>query len=529
MNNNYRIIRTIHENVFQRVLECKDDNSGEVFYNNVITSPRLINLINIEGLKSIFTNILECYRTEDRLYIVTKPLEEENTSLKEYIKSNKLTLKQQFYMSKSTIKLCSDIFNMSDIVQQKILDLDKIYIGSNERLVVDCNLIFEQDYDISDNETMKRMGNILHFIFSGSEISDYNISELIPPDILKIIVRSLTKEYMYPQNALTELVNSPLYKMIYPNNEIPAEKHKEEAKKEIKTEAKTEAKKQEEDLKVISKDESQDDTAAAEMSLDRDREPIVPEEKEDDSDGVYNIYLKGSNDEDVKKNKPRKKLKKRTSNKDIKRAVVSIAVVILVLLAGNQIISKLGENSKSVSGNSTDGPQQGKNNEGNNEGINNSENDVPPENSDITNKFFNSEQISQIGYTGAVAEIDKDIYVDGNSSLLVKNQGEDKIKSLFAVIDFTDPNYSYMLKQKIGISTKMKAEKDLSASIVLEAYKDGKVASSFHTKADIYDDIWSNTLISINVTEVDRINVYLEYSGVNKVWIDSVYVDTVNK
>ena len=46
-NNNYKIIRTIYENVFQRVLECKDNESGEIFYNNVITSQRIINLIDI--------------------------------------------------------------------------------------------------------------------------------------------------------------------------------------------------------------------------------------------------------------------------------------------------------------------------------------------------------------------------------------------------------------------------------------------------------------------------------------------------
>ena len=37
MNNNYKIIRTIFENVFQRVVECKEDESGDVFYSNIIT------------------------------------------------------------------------------------------------------------------------------------------------------------------------------------------------------------------------------------------------------------------------------------------------------------------------------------------------------------------------------------------------------------------------------------------------------------------------------------------------------------
>jgi hypothetical protein len=71
MNNNYKIIRTIYENAFQRILECKDDDTGAIFYSNIITSKKVINLINLNDLKKIKSNILECYNTEDRIYIFT--------------------------------------------------------------------------------------------------------------------------------------------------------------------------------------------------------------------------------------------------------------------------------------------------------------------------------------------------------------------------------------------------------------------------------------------------------------------------
>ena len=74
MNNNYKIIRTIYENVFQRILECKDDDTGAIFYSNIITSKKIINLINIHDLRKLKSNILECYNTEDRIYIFTKSL-----------------------------------------------------------------------------------------------------------------------------------------------------------------------------------------------------------------------------------------------------------------------------------------------------------------------------------------------------------------------------------------------------------------------------------------------------------------------
>ncbi len=59
MNNNYKIVRTIFENTFQRVVECKENETGDIFYSNIITSPKVINLINIPELKSLSSNILE--------------------------------------------------------------------------------------------------------------------------------------------------------------------------------------------------------------------------------------------------------------------------------------------------------------------------------------------------------------------------------------------------------------------------------------------------------------------------------------
>ena len=102
MNNNYKIIRTIFENVFQRVLECKDNDTGEIFYSNVITSQKVINLINIEELKQISSNILKCYNTEDRIYIYTKPLKTEYKRIRDF-SGKSLTLKQQFSLSEKVI------------------------------------------------------------------------------------------------------------------------------------------------------------------------------------------------------------------------------------------------------------------------------------------------------------------------------------------------------------------------------------------------------------------------------------------
>ncbi|WP_326909411.1 hypothetical protein [Sedimentibacter sp. MB31-C6] len=510
MNNNYKIVRTIYENVFQRVLECKDNDSGDIFYSNIITSQKVINLINIEDLKKLSSNIIECYNTEDRIYIFTKPLKDERKSIKEFVNS-KLTIKQQFSLSKKIIELASDIYNMTDVVQQKILDLDRVYIDNNNEVIVDCNLIFEDEYDISDNETFKRLGNIIHFIFAGSEIVDYNISEIIPPDILKIIVRCLTREYMFPKDTLEELVRSPIYNMIFSNKKTLSNDT------EIYLTDKN-AKQLNQDLNI------KEDSTDTKIDL---------EEKTDES--VLDIYLNSNDSNDIDNVDIEKKDNiKKTSfklNKDVKRAIVSILLVVLVLLVGNSLMKKTKDSEETSGGTSEANQQENKDNKDNNE---NEENDTNQEdsneesNANVTEKkYLNDELLNNIGYQGEIAKEDNEIFVEGPSSLVIKNDVDEKVKVLFAAVDFTDEDFSYMLKRQIGVSAKTKSEMDVSALIVLEAYKDGNLASNFHTKIDIYDDLWSQNTVPINVTNADSLNIYLEYEGINKVWIDSIYIDVI--
>lgn len=493
MHNNYKIIRTIFENVFQRVLECKDNDTVDIFYSNIITSQKVINLINLEELKKISTNILECYNTEDRIYIFTKPLKSDYKGLREYM-TNNLTLKQQFKLSESVINLSQNIFNMTDVVQQKILDIDRLYVDEDNNVIVDCNLIFEQEYDIADNETFKRLGNIIHFIFSGSEIIDYNISDSIPPDILKIIVRCLTREYIFPNDVLAEMKNSPIYAMIFGiNSQI--EKPNQGIEKSIQDNShKTE-------IKEVYKEAAAD---------------IHP----GDDSPVFDIYV---NDNNPGKSS---KIKNLFTKKEIIRAAVSILIVVIVLLIGNKLIKKFG--SEGANSDNVQNNPQNESSEKPPTSENPSEEETQnPQISDSTEVFFNDELLNNVGYTGNKAAIDNDIYVEGKNSLVAANDSEGNYKALFALVNFKDEKFNYMLKKQIGIAAKMKSESDLTAQIVLEAYKNGVLTSNFHTSAQIYNDMWSQFTIPINVTDADSLNIYIEYEGKNKVWIDSIFIDVI--
>lgn len=503
MNNNYKIARTIFENVFQRVLECKDNDTGDIFYSNIITSQKVINLISLEELNKIPSNILECYNTEDRIYMYTKPFDMEYKGLRENMNSQ-LTLKQQFSLSENIINLAQNIFNMTDVVQQKILDIDKLYVDSNNRVYVNCNLIFEQEYDIADNETFKRLGNMIHFIFSGTEIIDYNISDSIPPDILKIIVRCLTREYIFPSDVLAEMKSSPIYAMIFgletKDNALLNEKELENNKESNISDAK-------ENSKVI-------------------YEEIAVDSYTNEDSPVLDIYVNDNNPMPT-----RNKIESIFSKKEINRAVVSILIVVIVLLLGNKIIKTFNKvedvNSDNLQENTED-DNPADNPQSESEVIPSEEAETPDIGiSDSTEMYFNEQILNSVGYTGNKATIDSNIYVEGKNSLVVANDVDEKIKSLFAVVDFKDEKFNYMLKKQISIAAKFKSENDVIAQVVLEAYKDGTLTSNFHTSTKIYNDIWSQFTVPINVTDSDSLNIYIEYEGKNKVWIDSIYIDVI--
>jgi hypothetical protein len=363
---------------------------------------------------------------------------------------------------------------LTDVVQQKIMDLDKLYIDGNNDLIVDCNLIFEQEYDIADNETFKRLGNIIHVIFSSTEIIDYNISDNIPPDVIKIIVRCITREYVFPKDALKELNSSPIFTMIFG----------EETGDEVKEEPK---------------------------------EPDIVIHDEDSND-YLNIYLE---DEEPAKRE------KAEIIKDIKRAAVSLLIVVIVLLAGTTIIKKLNGNEASAINN--DPPVSTPENPPGNSTENPEENPPAEEVPDFesTDKYLSGDLLEKIGYEGTVAQKDKEIYIEGNSSLMVENPGQEKVKALFAAVDFTDEDYNYLLMRQIGISGKIKSQTDTKAQLVFEAYKDEVMKSNFHALVNVYDDIWSQFTVPINVTDADVLRVYLEYEGENKVWIDSLLIDVI--
>lgn len=574
MDSNLEIIKVLFENNCQRIVECKNIKTNEKYIYNTIINQNLIKLIDIVALNNLKSNILKCYKTQDRLYIVTRPHKENNQFLlKEYIDKNELTLKQQFMITEQLINIFIEIYNTTDLLQYKIINFKNLSIDNNNTIYVNGYFEFKDEFDLSDNFSYKNIGHIIHYLFSKEEIIDYNISDKIPPDILKIIVKCLTREYFHPKDLLKEFKGSPIYDLIICKtnvcNTVPNTIHKSGTNTEIKINGENILKTNASVSDVPNVDDNidnievqNDDNLICEElyndninNLDENiqefdtenqnvedfniEEENLSEEDEIGNEKIIDIYLNSIRDDANAKVQTQ-------SNRGIKLMkffipafiIVFVTVVSIFLLKslytkeqpanGGTISNNISENNQN-SNNNTDGNSSNQNSENNeDENIDNNDKEDSEVNNDFNDKFsdyLNEDILQKIKYTGSYAVIDTENYNNGNYSLAVENTNDGEIKSLFAVIDFKNEKFRLMNNNQICVSAKFKAKQDVKAKLTVEVYKDGALLTEDSGVLDIYDDVWSQKLVYITINDFDRVNLYLEYSGQNKIWIDSINAD----
>ncbi|MFO7888507.1 MAG: hypothetical protein R6U59_09330 [Eubacteriales bacterium] len=223
---NYEVEKIIYESNFQRILLCKNKND-ELFYNNIILRERLINLIDSNYYPSKSDNIIALEETEDRLYIYSKHIELKK--LTEFITGKNLTYREKVKLTENLILKFKELEKYSDIQTQSMIKEDNLLIDENFNIIFRNLLIFDQDYDIEESTLMKTTSNYIHYIFAGDFIKEFNISEKIPPDIKKIIIRASSKEYVNIEELLASFKESPTYSLIIPlNNSENIKEYKEE-------------------------------------------------------------------------------------------------------------------------------------------------------------------------------------------------------------------------------------------------------------------------------------------------------------
>ncbi len=694
MDNSLETLKLLYENSCQKIVLCRDTRTEESFIHSTIINQKLMKLIDVNFLNSTKSNIVKAYKTSDRLYIITRYFEELNQfKLKEFIDNNKLSLKHQFVIAEQLLRLFLEVYNTTDLFQYKIVNFDNLTIDDELNIYVNGGFEFTDEFDLSDNFTYKSIGNMLHYVLSKKEIVDYNLSDEIHPDLIKIVVKCLTREYFHPKDILKEFIGSSIYNLIncktdapvnslkmsdvynieVKNDEMQKSQSNEENPKEddkstvvgvaaavsataiMSTEAIADEKANEkitdtldasdaiEDLKDLEleaetsvlesvsieneleentledtsaqdiddnsknieetntiEENALEDTSAQDIddnsknieetntieeintiehiddsnyfssiqtNLDNDEKlegsEINDSEKSDEDAevSVIDIFLKET---DGNKSNTNDNVKSTTYSNNTQKSgnnngegkskikIIIIAAVAIVLLLGS-IAFGLGLFGDKEDGNGsdivdntdngTDGTEQNvqpdsddKDDENQNPDDTNTEDDNPDkdDSGDVTEPaepvidnaesamFFNSDLISKIGYTGATAVVDTSNYNEGSSSLLIENNSEETVKSLFAIIDFDKTELEHMRGEQIVFTAKFNALQNTEVKLIVEAYKDGVLFANNSGKIEVANDIWTSEEVTINVGEIDYINLYLEVQGNNKIWIDGM-------
>ena len=219
--NNYDVKEIIFENNLQRITRCMNNENETEFYNNIIMAPRIIELIDSNLLVEQMETILASTKNEDRAYIATCILD--SIPLEDYIIQTDLTMSDQLNLTERLLDTFLKLEEYPDLIQESMIQKDNILVADGE-IVLRNLLKFSQAYDISESVLVKEVGNYIHFIYAKSYIDNYEISEKLPPDIKRLVMRCFSNQYMHIGQVCEAFKSSPTYALVaVSNNSIQSE------------------------------------------------------------------------------------------------------------------------------------------------------------------------------------------------------------------------------------------------------------------------------------------------------------------
>lgn len=471
---NYDVKEIIYDNSFQRIALCKNNDDDSEFYNNIIMSARIIDLIDTEKMTRMFKNVLLAEKSDDRAYIITVP--GEGIPFEEYFSNKSLTMKEQLLLTENLLLKFQDIETFEDLIEEAIIARDNILVNNNE---IEFNNIlkFSQGYDISESLLIKSAGDYMHYIYTGRFIDDYNISDKLPPDIMKIIIRCYSNQYRDIDEVIKAFKKSQTYSLVFVP--VPPSILKKEPAPNIDEPEKTGP-----DYKnLLNRDES--------------------------SEGEFE-----AEDTDIDETVGRRKF----SLNQIAAIILIMTIPVIILIMTNlgkevpEERAELPEANNEIVINNTNSNNAGTDGENLEETI---------------NKFFSQDLLDSTD-SEYNAEIDFKKFYDGYSSLAIKNDGSSSKKTLFAVVDMSNEDLSYMKNRQVGLSMKLTSEKDeVEGSVIVEVIEKGKISAYSSDKVLLNSDIWSLNQLTVNLGNTDKILLYFDYDGDSTVWIDGIEIDVL--
>jgi len=474
---NYDVKEIIYDNSFQRISLCVNNDDGSEFYNNIIMSTRIIDLIDTDKMTGMFNNVLLAEKSDDRAYIITVPAN--GIHFEEYFANKHLTMKEQLFLTENLLYKFQNLESFEDLIEEAVIARENILVRDN-RIEFNNILKFSQGYDISESLLIKSAGDYMHYIYTGRFIDDYNISDKLPPDIMKIIIRCYSNQYRDMGEVIKAFKKSQTYSLVV--IPIPSAELNKVAPSNMDEPVKTGP-----DYKelVASHDE-------AEILATNELESATESQAEG---------------------------KKRKFTLNQIAAIVLILTIPVIIL----IMTNLGKEAVEVH---TELP------EANNEIVinntnSNSTNSESENLEETINKFFSQDLLDSTD-SEYNAEIDFKKFYDGYSSLMIKNDGSSSKKTLFAVVDISSEELDYMKNRQVSLSMKLTSDQnEVDGSVIVEVIENGKISAYSSDKVLLNSDIWFLNQLTVNLGDTDRILLYFDYKGDSTVWIDGIEIDVL--
>ena len=472
---NYDVKEIIYDNSFQRISLCVNNDDGSEFYNNIIMSTRIIDLVDTEKMTRMFKNVIMAEKSDDRAYIITVP--GEGIHFEEYFTNKNLTMKEQLLLTENLLYKFQDLETFEDLIEEAIIAKENILVKGN-KIEFDNILKFSQGYDISESPLIKLAGDYMHYIYTGRFIDDYNISDKLPPDIMKIIIRCYSNQYRDMGEVIGAFKKSQTYSLVFVP--VPDAAFKKDAA----------------------------------VNIDEPSKPGPDYESLLNSDVAENNgFIPGDESHEYDEVKKRK-----FSLNQVAAIILIMTIPIIILIMTNLGKEELEERAELPEANNEIIINNGNSNNASTDGENLEE---------TINKFFSQDLLDSID-SEFNAEIDFKKFYDGYSSLVIKNDGSSSKKTLFAVVEISNEELDYMKNRQVGLSMKLTSEKDeVEGSVIVEVIENGKISAYSSDKVVLNSDIWALNQLTVNLGNTDRILLYFDYDDAAKVWIDGIEIDVL--
>lgn len=464
-------------NNIQEILICKHEDTEDLYLVNTIFDKDILEELDLEQLKKDIIGIEEIKNTDEGINIFTKYYF--HPSLKDTVNDDEeLSLEKQISYSNFILDKLLKLKHLPLSVLDSLFNSNHLLVDDKGELQMLGSIIINPKHEeLAVQDIFKRIGNILHIIFSGNEVTDGEIDEDIPPDIRKIITNCYNNHYFNYEEVASDFKGSSVYKLMNPESE---EGHKVHLiRKSLKTKRRFHSLKKN-GLKlaiiavvllpfVVFAGGKLVDFAKSKIG-DKPDTPVVGQDGNDQN------------------------------NPD----------------SGND-----GQNGQNDNNDVNDNNDQ-------TSGVDNNDNQVidPNIESDDMVRYYN-DTLLELGAKDVLGTLDDSKYYKGSHSVKVSHDEEKPANTLVAVVDLNEDGFSFLKnRNKVDVSMWIRSNRNTDALITLKLIGDyNKVISQASQEVNIPSLMWTLHSLDISTMDGNYIKIYITPQSPGDLWIDSIEVE----